>query len=305
MAAPMKDELDLPLKYDVTFQKKGLEPNEWEECLKSKVSNLNGKRLDHVVTSAEVEKAINELKKDVCFRENITSPGLDKRNSRALESLSRQGMLKYLKESEEPKGSEESKEPVDLKRPVEPNELLKEPEKLQQPKGRNPLTPTQEKKATSGIRGTKRSDRKRRDDYHDEQHRLFSEEHLLGKKFGNLFPNIVLKEDNKGYFINPSDDEPLSAEDACRVIDKFTNEFIVYLIRLREKKAAPNEWEPQNICDIRSKCLSILSGRRVVAWANSNNLMNLREYTEWKRHVFIEMSYAALIVVLDLIHKKP
>ena len=39
-------------------------------------------------------------------------------------------------------------------------------------------------------------------------------------------------------------------------------------------------------------------------WATPNDLLNNKDHNEWKNHVMIEMSYAALVVVLDIILKK-
>lgn len=39
-------------------------------------------------------------------------------------------------------------------------------------------------------------------------------------------------------------------------------------------------------------------------WATPNDLLNNKRYNVWKKHVMIEMSHAALVVVLDIILKK-
>lgn len=38
-------------------------------------------------------------------------------------------------------------------------------------------------------------------------------------------------------------------------------------------------------------------------WATENNLLHVEKFRTWQRHVMIEMSYAALVVVLDMILK--
>ena len=209
-------------------------------------------------------ETVKELKKRVCFRENRINPYLDQRNRDALREYTVVGMLANLRES-----------------------------------------PMQRRQRTAGIRGRTRFDRVQIDLYHDRQHRLFLEDNLLGEKFRDLFPSIVLKEDPKGFFFH-QDGTRFTIEDACRVIDKFTSEFIRYLMLLLENngQVPPGEWAPQNIPEIRSRCQLILMGRRVVDWATENDLLDHKGCTEWQNHLFIEVSYAALLVVLDMIIKQ-
>ena len=217
-----------------------------------------------VAINGSILETVKELKKRVCFRENGINPYLDQRNRDALREYTAVGMLANLRES-----------------------------------------PMQRRQRTAGIRGETRFERAQIELYHERQHKLFLKDKLLGEKFRDLFPSIVLKEDLKGFFFHQNGMK-FTTEDACRVIDKFTSEFIRYLMLLLENngQVPPGEWAPQNIPEIRSQCKLILMGRRVVDWATENDLLNHRGSTEWQNHVFIEMSYAALLVVLDMIIKQ-
>ena len=155
---------------------------------------------------------------------------------------------------------------------------------------------------TGGNPDQVRFDREQSRLYHERQHSLFFENELLGRKFRELFPSIVLRENSKGYFYHQNG-KKFTTEDACRVIDKFTTEFIQYLELLRQNngQVPPGEWAPQNIPQIRSYCMLIVMGRYMVDWANDNDLLDHKTYIRWKEHIIIEISYAALVVVLDMI----
>lgn len=167
----------------------------------------------------------------------------------------------------------------------------------------NAQTPPRELiKNSGGSQGNDRYKKTLVDNYHEKQNELFSKDNLLGKEFRELNPPIKLNE--KGLFIR-DDDTPFSTEDACRVIDKFTCMFLQYFIRLKNKDQVPcGEWEPQNLSDIQSRCELILGGRVSLDWGIENNLLENGGYNIWKGHVMIVMSYAALVVVLDMIVKK-
>ena len=163
-------------------------------------------------------------------------------------------------------------------------------------------TPEKLIKSTGGRQGNKRYNKELADNYHKNQRELFSNDNLLGREFHKLTPPIELNEN--GLFIH-DDDTPFSTEDACRVIDKFTCMFLQYLIRLKNNGQVPSgEWEPQNLPDIQSRCETILGGRMSLDWGIENDLLKNNGYNNWKSHVMIVMSYAALVVVLDMIVKK-
>ena len=236
----MDDYWNKPPTFEPVLEKKGLEPHEFESILLSKITKI----FTHaeVPVDDSIKKTVTELKRDICFRENRTRPGLDKRSTRAIQTS------------------------VD-------HEILSNADETPQ---------------------------KQIEEYHNKQHELFTNDTLLGREFRNLLPPINLREDEKGFFF---DGEGLNftVENTCRVIDKFTCMFLQYL---KNDQGPPEEWAPQNISEIRSCCRDILVLRWNVDWATSNNLLDIKSYTEWKDHVMRGISYAALVVVLDIIFKK-
>ena len=160
-------------------------------------------------------------------------------------------------------------------------------------------TPMHMKESTSGQRGVTRFDRAQIKLYHNRQHDLFFREDLLGTTHRNLFPRVLLNEDLKGYFFD-ADGIKFNTEEACAVIDGFTCEYTRFI---RDGRVPPGEWGLQNIAGIRLQCVLILMGRMIVGWVTENDLQTTKGKEEWEKHVEIEMSYAALVVVLDLIRE--
>ena len=81
----MANKEDNKLNYGFTFEKSGLDPNEFKHCLEQKVEKL----LEH--TDLERIKtlktqSINEVKK-LCMRKNTTRPGMDKRFKSVQENI--------------------------------------------------------------------------------------------------------------------------------------------------------------------------------------------------------------------------
>lgn len=160
-------------------------------------------------------------------------------------------------------------------------------------------TPIHMKESTSGQRGVTRFDRVQVELYHNRQHDLFFREDLLGNTCRNLFPRVVLDKEPKGNFFY-ADGKKFTTEEACAVIDGFTCEYTRFI---RNGRVPPGEWGLQNIAGIRLQCVLILMGRMIVGWATENDLQTTKGKEDWEKHVAIEMSYAALVVVLDLIRE--
>lgn len=244
---------DKPPKFEATLKKRGLEPYEFESILLSKIRKM----FDHqkVIVSEDVSKTVKELRKEVCFRENKTTPTLDQRNVVASKGYVESGILEDW---------------ID--------------------------TPIQRQKKGS-EKGT--FVKNRVELYHEWQRMLFGRGGLLEGKLRNLVPWVAVN--SEGYFVDSRDADQLTPEEASDCIDKFTCELILSQVN---DQVPPGEWAPQDIPSIRKRCVLILMGRRLVDWATENNLMNYKDYMKWKHHILMEMSYAALVVVLDLIIKK-
>lgn len=159
-------------------------------------------------------------------------------------------------------------------------------------------TPMRMKESTGGHRGVIRYDRQQILLYHSRQYDLFFKNELLGIVFHNLFPHVVLNENPKlkGFFFK-GDGAIYTTEEACAVIDRITSEYTRFF---RDDRVPPDEWGLQNIEEIRLHCVLILMGRMIVGWVTENNLQTTSGKQNWKNHVEIVISYAALVVILDL-----
>ena len=80
----MDDYWNKPPTFEPVLEKKGLEPHEFESILLSKITKI----FTHaeVPVDDSIKKTVTELKRDICFRENRTRPGLDKRSTRAIQT---------------------------------------------------------------------------------------------------------------------------------------------------------------------------------------------------------------------------
>ncbi len=246
-----------PAKF--TFNKKGLEPKEFEDCLNSKVNELFKDSNTGIKTL--MKKRVEDVRKEVCIRVNKTNNKIDNRSPKAERNM-RKNNLKAA-------------------------------------------TPEQDRQGTSGTQGIQRSDRRNTKRYHDEQHLLFSR--VLIPKFTDVFDQISLKEVNKlkGYFFWRGNDQKLTTEEFCYVIDQITTEYIKYFFQLKDNTVNRAELNRAELQDVYDSCLSILLGRVAVDWSTENDLMSAGGYDVWKKHVLVEMSYAALAVVVVMILSEP
>lgn len=82
----------------------------------------------------------------------------------------------------------------------------------------------------------------------------------------------------------------------CNAIDEVT----AYLIRDLSEGKQLNITEVKEVYEL---CGRIVRGRTAVDWAIENNLF-IDRMDKWKNHVLVIMSYAALMVVADMINRK-
>ncbi|XP_078345204.1 uncharacterized protein LOC144630701 [Oculina patagonica] len=241
------------------FNKRGLTPNEFEDCLTSKVNELFKDSNTYEIKTL-LTNCVTEVRKNVAPRENRISERLDKRFLRSLLDL----VL---------------------------NKLLSS----------NQATPTQDRQDTYGQQGTVKGDRRNIAKQHDEHYRLFS--NFLIPKFRDVFHNITVKEETKGFFFREENNEKLTTEESCDVIDQITTKYIDYFFQLKENPVYPVHYH-QKRKELQveyESCLLVLMGRVAVDWSTENNLMDEKGYNDWKKHVLVVISYAALAVVLAMI----
>lgn len=238
-------------EFEVTPNKRGLEPHEFESVLQTKLSNLFRNQGADVLLGMAT-KLSGELREKVCLQRDRTLLESDLWDLVARENYARHKLLPNQHEA-----------------------------------------PMHMKESTGGRRGQLRADREIIKRYHSWQHDLFFNKELLGRDH----QDFVLSEECKGAFFD-ADGYKFTTQGACRVIDGFTCEFIRYL---ESRQVPPGAWVPENIPGIRLHCVRIVMGRLIVGWATENNLQNDTSFNVWKKHVEILISYAALVVVLDVI----
>ena len=90
----MKD--DNKLKYGFTFKKSGLDPKEFEECLKQKVENLlENANLERIETLKN--QSITKVRQ-LCMRKNTSRPGMDKRYKSVQTNIDR-GIIRHQEDT--------------------------------------------------------------------------------------------------------------------------------------------------------------------------------------------------------------
>ncbi|XP_078344509.1 uncharacterized protein LOC144630097 isoform X2 [Oculina patagonica] len=139
------------------------------------------------------------------------------------------------------------------------------------------------------------------------RHYLFKK--LLIPKFRNIFYDITLKEHNNGFLFWKDNNEKLTSEEYCNVIDQITLKYIGYYCQLIENTVSPDHDNDQKWAELHAEyecCMSILIGHVEVYWSKENNLMDINGHNnnDWKRFVSIDMSYGGLAVVLAMILSK-
>lgn len=233
-------EMSLPqgnerLEYNFKFNKLGLEPIEYEQCLQSKLDSFLDGQSDEIknlarksMISAEKEVRIRQIsgKKDTKMDERLRATQL------------------YIDE-----GYLEGKHD----------------------------TPWKHNNRSGGSQGNEKKAKKWTKEYHEKQEILL-EKNLVKSRFCPVDPN------NK------------STVHFCNAIDGVT----ANLIRDLSDGKQLNSTEVEEVYEL---CGRIVRGRTAVDWANENNLF-IDRVDKWKNHVLVIMSFSALMVVADMIHRK-
>ena len=235
MSVPQGEE---NLVYNFNFDKLGLEPDEYEQCLTSKVDSLVQAQSEEIKKLAKV--SIINVEGEVRVRQigGKKDSRMDKR-LKATQLYIDEGYLKdyndtFWKHNNRSGGSEEN-----------------------------------EKKAE-----------KWETEYKENEKTLW-ETNLLRKIFHQL-----------GRQVGP--DAPIVR--LCNTIDEVT----AHLIGNLSQGVQPNIIEVEEVYEL---CGRIVRGRTAVDWAIENNLF-IDRMDKWQYHVLVIMSYAALMVVADMIHIK-
>lgn len=223
---------DMHLKYDFKFDKLGLEPNEYERCLTSKLDIL-------------VQDQREEIK-------NLTKASI-----RNVEEEVRVRQIGGEKDSRMDKRLKATRKYIDEEYLRDENDTFWKYNEF-----------------SGGSQGNEKKTRKWSKEYHESQKILFQ------KNLVQL-SSVVANEDPTVHFCNAIDDVTAS------------------LIRaLSEKK----QLDTTEVMEVYELCGRIVRGRTAVDWAIENNLV-MDRFDKWKNHVLVVMSFSALMVVADMIHR--
>lgn len=222
------------LRYEFRFDKLGLDPDEYGQCLTSKVDRLVQDQPE--VIKNLTKKSIKNVQKEVCVRqiEGKKDSRMDRRYN-ANQNYIDEGYLENIDDT------------------------------------------FWKNNARSGGR---QGNDKKTTQWNRKHHK--NETKLWGT---NLLRPIF----------RPVDDDASTVR-FCNAIDEVT----AHLIGDLSQGVQLNIIEVEEVYDL---CKRIVLGRTAVDWAIENNLF-IERVDKWKNHVLVNMSYAALMVVADMIHRK-
>ena len=251
------------------FKKRGLQGKEFEDCLTSKVDkllisiNLNG--IDRL--KGDTIKAVRQ---EVCFRENLSNPHLDRRSLRAIINAIRLGVLRHdddtpMAHQNHPAGQGGQK-------------LNKKMSDIYHEKQRQLF----------------------------DNHLLTHEELRDLLPDIKVDPDV----NRKGYILHHDGIKwnQLNGTDFCNVIDEISVFFFGELKKLspENREAFRNKWG-NTLKAVYECCLDISVCRNAVDWCFDNDLMAISSrqgYKDWKDHLMVLISFSALMAVADMFCKK-
>lgn len=126
--------------------------------------------------------------------------------------------------------------------------------------------------------------------YHKKQHELF----LKLQKQDNLESSF----DGQGYFILQENGVRCTIEGMCNILDGITRRAYI-------AGDLPGSTTRDSLREICGLLKSIVLGRIYVDWAVENDIMSEGGHKRWKEHVWALMSFAAFLVITDVLSKFP
>lgn len=159
-------------------------------------------------------------------------------------------------------------------------------------------TKYKEKGLLTGTKGTLEANLIPGHDYykrcHDEQYKLFKE---LSTRFPFL-TNVEQRKDERERWFLYRNDEKLTTTQFLDVIDEITLEYIKQLSGIEEKKP---DHDLQTIAEF---CKTIVMARYLNNMNLHTDLMKDNETELWRNHVKVILSFAALLVILEMMKLK-
>ena len=273
-----------PPRHAFKFEKRGLQGNEFEDCLTSKVDKLlEGINLKRIKTLKG--DAIKDVRREVCIRENKSKPGLDQRPTRANKNFRRK--------------RQHSETESDCDRPF--SESQRDQERILRGKKDTPMR----HKEVPVPEGELKLDKLWIQIYHEEQRNLFSNHLLERKELRNLLSGIKLNQKRNLIRHAGKNWNELNCIEFCNEIDKIS---VFFFKKLRElclfgkRETFRLQWE-MTLKSVSKSCKKILLYRNAVDWCIDNDLMS-ENYNVWKDHVMVMISFSALMVVTKMLCKE-
>ena len=273
-----------PPRHAFKFEKRGLQGNEFEDCLTSKVDKLlEGINLKRIKTLKG--DAIKDVRREVCIRENKSKSGLDQRPTRANKNFRRK--------------RQHSETESDCDRPFSESE--RDQERILRGKKDTPMR----HKEVPVPEGELKLDKLWIQIYHEEQRNLFSNHLLERKELRNLLSGIKLNQKRNLIRHAGKNWNELNCIEFCNEIDKIS---VFFFKKLRELCLFGNretfrlQWE-MTLKSVSKSCKKILLYRNAVDWCIDNDLMS-ENYNVWKDHVMVMISFSALMVVTKMLCKE-
>lgn len=132
---------------------------------------------------------------------------------------------------------------------------------------------------------------------HDEQYKLFNE---LSKRFPEtvFLTNVEQRKDERGRWYLYRNDKKLDITQFLNVIDNITLEYIEQLSVIQEKKP------DHDLQTIAESCKTIVMARYLNNMNPCTDLMKDNETKLWRNHVAVILSFAALLVILEMMLMK-
>ena len=276
------------LRYRFKFKKRGLQGNEFEDCLTSKVDKL----LEHINLErikTLKSNAIKAVRREICIRENVSNQDLDQRSPRAISNYQRR--------------RQDSESVSDSNRSF--SESDRDEERILRGKKDTPMR----HKDVPVPRGGRRLDKLWNQIYHEEQCNLFANHLLTIEELRNLLPGIEVDphENRRGYLIRHVgvNRNELNCIEFCNVIDEISAFFFEKLRELClhvNRETFRRQWEI-TLESVYENCKDILVLRNAVDWCTDNDLMS-GNYDVWKDHVMVLISFSALMVVTEMLREE-
>ena len=132
---------------------------------------------------------------------------------------------------------------------------------------------------------------------HDEQYKLFNELSKIFRETGFL-TNVEQRKDERGRWFLYRNDEKLTTTQFLDVIDEITLEYIKQLSGIKEKKP------DHDLQTIAESCKTIVMARYLNNMNPRTDLMKGNETESWRNNVAVILSFAALLVILEMMKLK-